>query len=124
MCRKKGAGAGRGSQAASCCGSQARPGMLRAVGPEPSHLARRLGGGCHAEEQQGQKGKVLGFGGRALSQHLTSSSPDKEGGNKLVSACPEERGCQRREGRPSTQGHTASQRRAGPSTLPPALSTS
>ena len=81
-------------------------------------------GGCHAEEQQGQEQKVLGFGGRALSQHLTSSSPDKEGGNRLVSPCLEERGCQGREGRPSAQGHTASQHRAGPSPLPPALSAS
>lgn len=124
LCRREADGAGRGAGAASCSGSQARPSTLWAVGPEPSHLARRLGGGCHAEEQQGQEQKVLGFGGRALSQHLTSSSPDKEGGNRLVSACLEERGCQGREGRPSAQGHTASQRRAGPSPLPPALSAS
>lgn len=54
VCRKQGGGAGRGAEAASCSGSQARPGMLRAVGPEPSHLARTLEGGCHTEEQQGQ----------------------------------------------------------------------
>lgn len=104
----------------------ARPGPARSGpwGLSPPTWRGGWGGGCHAEEQQGQEQKVLGFGGRALSQHLTSSSPDKEGGNRLVSACPEERGCQGREGRPSAQGHTASQRRAGPSPLPPALSAS
>lgn len=73
---------------------------------------------------QGQKWKMLGFGGRAPGQHPTSSFPDKENGNRLVSGCPEERCHLCREGRPSTQGHTASERRAGPSPLPPARSAS